>query len=154
MTDTERRLAAIAELRTWVGTPFRHQGRMKGSGVDCIGMALAAAEAAGAITPEQKAEIPPYGRLPRREESVITNFCNRNLTKIDAQTAKPLDLILVTMGAYPMHIGILTDFQGKGSMEAPFGLIHSMASPGWVAEHIFYPKNWAVRGYYRFKGFE
>src|SRR5882672_3865378 len=28
----------VKEARTWIGTPFRHQGRIKGLGVDCANM--------------------------------------------------------------------------------------------------------------------
>ena len=30
----------VPEARSWVGTPFRHQGRLKGIGVDCVGFFL------------------------------------------------------------------------------------------------------------------
>jgi len=31
----------ILEARSWVGTPFRWQGRVKGVGVDCVGILVA-----------------------------------------------------------------------------------------------------------------
>ncbi len=40
------REAVIAEARSWLGTPFHHQGRLKGVGVDC-GQLLAAVYEAG-----------------------------------------------------------------------------------------------------------
>lgn len=30
----------VAEARGWIGTPYRHQGRMKGIGCDCLGLLL------------------------------------------------------------------------------------------------------------------
>lgn len=37
MTDIERaqREAVVAEALSWVGTPYLHEGRVKGAGVDC-----------------------------------------------------------------------------------------------------------------------
>jgi NlpC/P60 family putative phage cell wall peptidase len=32
--------SVVAEALTWVGTPYRHQGRLKGVGCDCIGLVL------------------------------------------------------------------------------------------------------------------
>jgi cell wall-associated NlpC family hydrolase len=29
------RAAVVAEARSWLGTPFHHQGRVKAAGVDC-----------------------------------------------------------------------------------------------------------------------
>lgn len=30
-----KNLQAVAEAITWLGTPYHHQGRVKGVGVDC-----------------------------------------------------------------------------------------------------------------------
>lgn len=30
-----KNLEAVAEAMTWLGTPYHHQGRVKGVGVDC-----------------------------------------------------------------------------------------------------------------------
>jgi hypothetical protein len=34
----------IAQARTWIGTPFHHQGRLKGVGCDCLGLIVGVAE--------------------------------------------------------------------------------------------------------------
>ena len=33
----------VVEARTWLGTPFRHQGRIKNVGVDCLGLLVGVA---------------------------------------------------------------------------------------------------------------
>lgn len=43
--------AIIAEARTWIGTPFHHESRVKGAGVDCAQL-LYAAYTATKIIPE------------------------------------------------------------------------------------------------------
>lgn len=43
-----KRAAIIAVSRTWIGTPFVHQGRVKGLGCDCVGIPLCVAEELGA----------------------------------------------------------------------------------------------------------
>ena len=30
----------VAEARTWLDTPYLHQGRRKGHGVDCLGLVI------------------------------------------------------------------------------------------------------------------
>jgi cell wall-associated NlpC family hydrolase len=32
------RSAIVAEARTWIGTPYRHQASLKGVGCDCLGL--------------------------------------------------------------------------------------------------------------------
>jgi cell wall-associated NlpC family hydrolase len=44
MTLAER---IVAEAETWLNTPFRHQGRLKGQGVDCVGFISEVAREAG-----------------------------------------------------------------------------------------------------------
>lgn len=45
MVDAER---LCADLLTWQGVPFRHQGRTR-AGVDCVGLPLAALAAQGVV---------------------------------------------------------------------------------------------------------
>jgi cell wall-associated NlpC family hydrolase len=47
----------IAEARTWLKTPFHHQARVKGAGVDCGQFPLAIFHAAGVIP---HVEVPHY----------------------------------------------------------------------------------------------
>jgi len=35
---TISRAAIIAEARSWIGTPYRHQGSLRGIGCDCLGL--------------------------------------------------------------------------------------------------------------------
>ena len=35
MTEAEQRTAVVEEARSWLRTPYHHQGRIKGVGVDC-----------------------------------------------------------------------------------------------------------------------
>lgn len=41
------RAAVVAEARSWVGTPFHWQARVKGVGCDCMGLVAGVAEALG-----------------------------------------------------------------------------------------------------------
>jgi cell wall-associated NlpC family hydrolase len=49
------RAKVIEEARTWLATPFHHEGRVKGAGVDCAQILIAVYSAAGVVkefTPE------------------------------------------------------------------------------------------------------
>ena len=53
--------AVVREARTWVGVPFRHQGRDR-TGVDCVGLPIVVLQNLGAV--ETDFEIRDYPRLP------------------------------------------------------------------------------------------
>ncbi|MBL0320066.1 MAG: hypothetical protein IPP74_12385 [Alphaproteobacteria bacterium] len=37
----------ISQARTWLGTPFHHQARLKGKGCDCLGLIVGVADELG-----------------------------------------------------------------------------------------------------------
>lgn len=51
MTENEQRAAVVAEIRTWIGTPYHHMACVKGAGVDCAMILKAAFEGAGLVEP-------------------------------------------------------------------------------------------------------
>ncbi|MGA7577862.1 MAG: hypothetical protein WBW52_06860 [Desulfobaccales bacterium] len=54
ITESGQRQAVLAEAESWIGTPFHHQGRVKGpqGGVDCAMLLLEVFLAAGVIKKE------------------------------------------------------------------------------------------------------
>jgi branched-chain amino acid transport system ATP-binding protein len=69
--------ALVAEARCWLGTPFRHQGRIRGQGVDCIGLVLEPARALGLTDYRPGA----YSRLP---DAGTTPFAGGEITRLPA----------------------------------------------------------------------
>ncbi len=51
------RRAVVAEARTWIGTPYRHQASLKGVGCDCLGLVRGIFRALHGAEPER---VPPY----------------------------------------------------------------------------------------------
>ncbi len=45
--EAERRLTIVSEAKTWLGTPYHHEARVKGVGVDCAQLLLAVYSAPG-----------------------------------------------------------------------------------------------------------
>lgn len=45
----EQRERVVAEARSWLGTPYHHQGRVKGAGVDCAMLPLLVYQAVGLV---------------------------------------------------------------------------------------------------------
>ncbi|MGC2411753.1 MAG: hydrolase [Stellaceae bacterium] len=48
MSDT-RRAAVVAEAESWIGTPFHHEARVKGAGVDCLMLLAEVYASAGVV---------------------------------------------------------------------------------------------------------
>ena len=46
-----RRAAVLAEAERWIGTPFHHEARVRGAGVDCLMLLAAVYENAGVVGP-------------------------------------------------------------------------------------------------------
>ena len=51
--------ALVEQTRTWIDTPYHHAGRIKGAGVDCIGLIVGAARELGVEVPF---DTTAYGR--------------------------------------------------------------------------------------------
>jgi len=57
MTHTLTRSLIVAEARSWIGTPYRHQASLKGVGCDCLGLVRGVWRALIGTEPER---VPPY----------------------------------------------------------------------------------------------
>lgn len=91
MTKEEQRAAAIAEARSWLGTPFRMGQASKGYGVDC-GLFLAACyRAAGFELPSDFGLFRSDWHLHTKEERYLA-VMERYLLRVDAPA--PGDIVL------------------------------------------------------------
>lgn len=118
----------VAAARRHLGTPFHHQGRLPGVGLDCIGLLVAVARELG-VPIEDDAT---YGRRPRPAQ--LLAGMGRNLVRRLGCDLTPGSIVV--MGArradLPQHVGILTPY-AAGSL----GLVHTDAHVGRVTEHAF-----------------
>lgn len=140
--------AVIAEARTWIGTPFRHQAKCKGVGVDCVQLIAGVGEAAGVMTidPGKAAAFAGYGRVPNpaRMGEALRIF----MTPIEAGDARPGDVAwLQWRENLPMHLAILSEHKGRVT------IIHALAEIGRCVEHGF-TQEWRDRvvSYWRYPG--
>ena len=63
----------LAAARTWLGTPWRHQGRLKGVAVDCGGLILGVGRELGLLDFDTRA----YGRIPDGQQ--LRALCEQHL---------------------------------------------------------------------------
>ncbi|MFC4353051.1 C40 family peptidase [Fodinicurvata halophila] len=119
MTENDLRRAVVAEARGWLGTPFRHGGRCRGAGVDCIGLAIGVAKALGL----PHADAAGYPRRP--DEGELARGLDRLLTPCAPEAAKPGDLLRLSCRGRATHVAIVTER----------GILHAHAPSGRVIEH-------------------
>lgn len=108
----------VAAVRACVGTRFRPQGRMPGLGLDCVGVVLVAAAAAGL----DRLSLPAYSLSGEHEGQVA-----RALIEAGCQPAtKALDgdILVLAPSLQRRHLGVVT----------PVGIVHAHAGLGRVVE--------------------
>lgn len=115
----------IAEARTWLGTPFHHQGRLKGVGVDCAGLVIGVARDLGLST----WDVDGYGMVPNGRH--LRQLANSVMNQIPRAELSPGDVVLMKWVSFPQHVAIITPGAGLGGL----GLLHSYAKIGKCLEH-------------------
>lgn len=126
----------VAAARHCLGARFRPQGRAAAHGLDCVGLALHAAGAAGCPVPE----VGPYrldgaGLLERLRAALrAAGFVRRT-----GRVAFPGDLLAVHVATGRPHLAVLTDA----------GAVHSHAGLRRVVEGPIDPA-WPLLGVFRF----
>lgn len=130
---SERGAAIAARARALVGTRFRPQGRRPEYGLDCVGLAAAAAEVAAERLP---ADYDLKGQNLARIEHAL---CDLGCVPVPADAAEPGDVILCAVGPAHFHVLVAT---GEGFVHADAGLRRVVERPlplPWPAVGIWRP---------------
>ena len=124
--------ATVAAVTATVGTRFRAQGRLPGVGLDCVGVALVAAAAAGCA-----ATVPPYA-LGGDHEARLDDFVAAiGCTRVAAPA--PGDLLVVAPALHRRHLAVVV----------PGGVVHAHAGLGRVVAGPLDPA-WVTIAAWRF----
>ncbi len=129
----------VEKAREYLGTPFHHQGRLKGIGIDCIGLLSCVAHELGIFTKDNT----NYSKHP--DGKSLMNELNKYLDEIPSNTMNIGDILVFAISKrtkYPQHIGFVTDY----------GMIHTYQGSGEVVEHVLDDK-WKKRicGCFKFR---
>ena len=111
------RAKVVAEARSWIGTPWQHQARTKGAGVDCAGLVIGVARALGLVPADM--DITHYTRMP---DGSLLDHCSRWMSRISAPSLiRPADVLVLDLGCGPQHLAIAADYTHGG-----LSMIHAM----------------------------
>lgn len=132
-----KRMRIVNEARTWLGTPFKHQGRVKGIGVDCLGLVAGVfkslsvpsktKDSKGGFVPLHKFDQTGYSTNP--DGHTLQEVVSSHLDRKPLGDYTPGDIVLMKWMRYPQHLAIVSDYPGGE------GIIHSYRSAGKCVEH-------------------
>ena len=144
----------VNQARTWIGTKFHHQGRLKKSkiqsgGVDCIGLLVGIIDELKIENKHRlilsKYDETNYSALPDGKK--LQNAMDKHFDIISTESLQPSDILLIRFHDNPQHIAIVSDHPS-----GELGMIHCYSASGKVVEHILTDK-WQrmIVKAYRFK---
>ena len=110
--------ALLTAARACLGTPFHHQGRAPGVGLDCIGLIVVALRAAGVAVRDRT----DYGPRPDGLSLIAALEDHGAKPASDIQAG---DILVFRYDNQPQHVALAT---------APEAMIHSFAPAGRVVE--------------------
>ncbi len=120
MSEHGERVVAIA--RQYIDTPYHHQARVPGRGMDCVGLLVCVARELGVIA--QNADYTGYARNAKDDE--LLRILDAHLERLPAPGLAGIgDVLVFQIGKWPHHVAIKT---------GPDTLIHSYAGIGRVVE--------------------
>lgn len=131
----------VAEARSWIGTPYRHQGSLKGVGCDCLGLVRGVWRALYGAEPEA---VPPYARdwAEAATSEPLAEAGFRNLAAVEFARIAPGDVLLFRWraGMVAKHAAIVS---------APDRMIH--AHDGAAVAEVALAPWWRRRMAYAFR---
>lgn len=119
--------ALINVARAWLGTPWRHQGRRKGVGVDCVGFVAEVGREAGLL---DVADAANYRRRPT--DDTLRRRLTEVLAAIPVADIAPGDVVLMRFDGVESHVGLIADY---APIPGELSLIHAYLPARKVVEH-------------------
>jgi NlpC/P60 family putative phage cell wall peptidase len=125
---------AVAEARSWIGTPYLHQASVKGAGTDCLGLLRGVWRSLRGREPEP---VPPYTddwAEPSGKELLLA-AAERWLRRKDLAAADVGDVLLFRLreGCIAKHLGIQSEV-GAGA-----SFVHAYTGHGVIESPLSYP---------------
>lgn len=125
------RADVVAKAREYLlaNTPFHHQGRTKGRGIDCVGLPLCIAEDLGISdkegVPFTRYMYANYDRQPIHDE-VLKLFKKHLLEKHIAAPLEPGDILAIRNPTSACHAAIVVSMpSGEWGKPPVLGIIHA-----------------------------
>lgn len=119
-------MSTVWAARRYLDTPYRHQGRRMGVGIDCVGLLICVARDLGKIAPDW--DVTGYARIPDGVQ--LLRHLDENLDTVSQADMAPGDIVCVAFQDWPQHVGIVGDYAHGG-----LSIIHAAIKARRVVEH-------------------
>lgn len=131
--------AIVRQAREFVGTPFRHQGRVPGRALDCLGVIVCVGRQLKLFDHDRR----DYPRVAPDGETLLREVARAGFRGIAPAAARPGDVYVMAMTRDPQHVALVTDK----------GILHAWLAARAVVEHGL-DDFWAARivAAFRFPG--
>ena len=110
MSEGDQRASVVAEVKTWIGTPYHSHGRSKGAGVDCAMLLAEVYHAVGLIDRVEPGFYPPDWHLHRGTERYIEQVIRIARELHGEEEKRPGDILLVKFGRTFSHGAVIVDW--------------------------------------------
>jgi cell wall-associated NlpC family hydrolase len=135
LTEAGMRQAIVAEVERWIGTPFRDQSRVRGSGVDCGMLPLAVYTSLGLMPDFDPGAYSVQIHLHKTAEQQrleglkpYIDHVREHMFPITEAEAQPGDLVIYLVAHAFAHAAIITDWPNIIHAVAGVGVIRADAS--------------------------
>jgi hypothetical protein len=113
--------SVVAHARSWLGVPFRHQGRDR-NGVDCAGLVICLGRELGLLPKDF--DVNGYRRSP---DGTMLAECDKHL---DIAPIAQAHVAVMRFSEEPQHIALLVPYRHGG-----LAVLHALERSGKVVEH-------------------
>jgi len=107
----------LDEARTWIGTPYHHQGRLKGVGVDCAGLIVMVGKELGLSS----FDVEGYSSSP--DPVAMSKYLHDNLDRVHVDDMQVGDVLWLKVEVDPQHLAIVTATSPRTMMIHSFSMI-------------------------------
>lgn len=137
MNEAQFRQAIADEAVTWIGTPYRSAGRVKGAGVNCAQFLFVVARNAGVLdvsAPEPKWYTPQLATHSREERLIayVLAYGAREISEEEIQTG---DIVLYKSGLSHGHAALVLDWPTIIHVLPAFGCQKTNSKDGGLARY-------------------
>lgn len=129
-------MAAVAEARLWIGTPYVHQAAVRGAGTDCLGLLRGVWVTLYGDEPETVPHYTQDWAEPGNKEE-LWQAASRWLVEVKRRDVALGDILLFRMrsGGVAKHLGIVSAIEPESSFIHAYtghGVMESPLSAPWL----------------------
>lgn len=97
----------VTAARGLIGTPYHHQARLPGVGIDCAGVLIVVGRQLGLVAPDF--DVTGYSRVP--DGVALSAYCEQHMVRMRAPVIGGAVLASWKDGP-PQHLGVVAGYQG------------------------------------------